>query len=643
MPTSTLTSLAILRVTVDRGGDYLEYLRPLVLYVLNSHGSDPIVADDVALAIRNQFGLAVPSATIQLVLKRIAKRGGISRDHGQYWLEGKLEDTNLEQRRADAKAQIDSVVASLLEYSQDSSHPLGDKEEAAVAVCAFLAEFDVACLKAYLQHSTIPDVGGNHGREIVLVSCYVRELYMRQDEQFLNFVTLMQGHMLANALLCPSLGQLPESFRGVDFYLDTPILLDLLDLEPPVKYDAARDLVRQLIGLGGTVSALTHTRDEVVRVLKHAGDKLESVGGSDERGIILESRRRGRTRSDLLLMVEQIDDLLDQANIEIKPTPRYVEEFQIDEAEFEKLLSQEITYVNPRAQADDINSVRSIYVLRGRSMPSSLERAKAVLVTSNASFAHAAWQYGKDVESSLAVSSVITNFTLANAAWLKRPLEFIATPRTQLLAAVYAALEPSEALLTRYMSEIERLQEAGQFSERDLQLLRSSSSAYAELMYFTLGEDAALTEETPLQTLQRVTAEIRAEDEHKLQESEEAHRATQEKLVEGQHNYRAVGEKLVSRCVRRSHRYATVVSLVLSAVLLAGLTSAAWLSSDYGIMRWSATVVSGAVVLWQGLAMILPWDVLRFHDFFRRSLFRRLVAREAKDLEFDLETLNIQL
>ncbi len=643
MPTSTLTSLAILRVTVDRGGDYLEYLRPLVLHVLKGYGADPIKDEAVARAVEEQFGLLVPASTIQLVLKRIARRGGIVRDHGQYKLRGELEAIDLESRRLEAERRIDSVVAGLYDFSQGSPHPLESKAEAASAICAFLAEFDVTCLKAYLQRSTIPDLGNNHSREIILVSYYVRALYLRKDEQFANFVTLMQGHMLANALLCPDLEQLPESFRTVEFYFDTPLLLDLLDLEPTVKYDAARDLVNQLVRLGGSVLTFTHTRDEVVRVIRHAADRLDSVDGSDERGIILESRRRGRTRSDLMLMVEQIDEFLDDAGIEVKSTPRYREEFQIDELALKALLVEEVAHVNPRAEADDINSVRSIYVLRGRLVPTALERSRAVLVTNNTSFARAAWRYGQDVESKLAVSSVITNFTLANTAWLKRPLEFLATPRMHLLAAAYAALVPSEALLTRYMQEIERLQTSGKFSERDLQLLRSSSSAHTELMYFTLGEDAALTEETPAQTLERITAEIRAEDECRLQASEDAHQVTREKLAEGELSYRTIGENVVNRCSRKARRYSMWISLAVSVLLLVGLSSGSWISSDIGPIRWLVSAISALLLAWQGLAIVLPWDVMRANELLRRRILRRMITRETRDLKIDLTDLNLDL
>ena len=42
MSAETLTSLAMLKVHVDQGQDYLDYLRPFILQILVAHTPDPI-------------------------------------------------------------------------------------------------------------------------------------------------------------------------------------------------------------------------------------------------------------------------------------------------------------------------------------------------------------------------------------------------------------------------------------------------------------------------------------------------------------------------------------------------------------------------------------------------------------------------
>ena len=53
------------------------------------------------------------------------------------------------------------------------------------------------------EETAIPGVQGSHPTDIVLVSDYVQELQRMNPERFESFLILVQGHMLANALMCP--------------------------------------------------------------------------------------------------------------------------------------------------------------------------------------------------------------------------------------------------------------------------------------------------------------------------------------------------------------------------------------------------------------------------------------------------------
>ncbi len=80
MATNTLTSLAILKVNVDQGRDYLDYLRPFILQILVEYKPDPITDTVVSKHIRERFGLEIPERTVQIVLRRLAKTHVINRE-----------------------------------------------------------------------------------------------------------------------------------------------------------------------------------------------------------------------------------------------------------------------------------------------------------------------------------------------------------------------------------------------------------------------------------------------------------------------------------------------------------------------------------------------------------------------------------
>jgi hypothetical protein len=198
------------------------------------------------------------------------------------------------------------------------------------------------------------------------------------------------------------------------------------------------------------------------------------------------------------------------------------------------VISEEIHYYNPRALEFDINSIRSIYTLREGTTPRFLEDALAVLVTSNSALARAAFEYGREFETTREVTSVISDFSLANMAWLKAPLAAPDLPKSEVIAACYAALEPPEHLWSKYVGEIDRLQALGGISVRDHEVLRYSTKARDELMNLTLGAEGEFSAQTIPEILERVKAELVAEQKAMLekqgQEHEAARRGTCQRL-----------------------------------------------------------------------------------------------------------------
>ena len=166
--TSTLTSLAVLKVNVDQRRDYLDYLRPFALQALTHKHLEPITDHTVAQVIEREFGLIIPQRTIQLVLKRLSRSHLITRTSGTYHITGVLPNPRLSERRAEAERHIDTILLALQEFSQSSVNPVRDTQEAVYAVTDFLSRFDISCLRAYLRETAIPPLNGSHPQSIVL-------------------------------------------------------------------------------------------------------------------------------------------------------------------------------------------------------------------------------------------------------------------------------------------------------------------------------------------------------------------------------------------------------------------------------------------------------------------------------------------
>ncbi|MDD4101113.1 MAG: hypothetical protein PHU80_00595 [Kiritimatiellae bacterium] len=635
MSTATLTSLAMLKVNVDQGRDYLDYLRPFILQVLCDHNPSPITDAGVRDFIREDFGLEIPERAVQMVLKRLTRKYPLKRELGVYLISGDLPNPRIAAGKADADRHIRAVVAGLKDLSKNTSRPIASDEEAVQAICMFLSEFNIPCLRAYLRGTAIPPVENHDDALVVLVSKYVLSLHDSDPERFSSFLIVVKGHMLANALLCPDLQKAPKTYNGVSFYFDTPLLVRILGLEGQAKQTAVENLITLLQNLGARVAVFSHSRSELERVVRGAADYIDSPNGRG--AIILEARRTGKTKSDVLIIAGQIDDMLDKAGIEVVRTPHYDEAYQIDESAFAGVLKDEVSYHNPRAKEDDINSVRSIYALRHGSAPMNVEHAKAVLVTSNSGFAHAAYEFGKDFEETREVSSVISDFSLANMAWLKAPMGAPDLPMTEVIAFSYAALQPSKELLDKYLSEIDKLEKRGTITERDHQLLRSSDLAQRELMNLTLGEEEALSEKTIAETLDRVTSEIKKEESAKYKAEQTQHRQTQQTLASEREEKQAVQKRLYWRCYRNANSCAGLISGLLSLFLLVGLGAGIGLTSNNRVTGWILVAGMGILILVTLGNLMVGTTVAGLHRWVHKRCLTWFLKRESKAIGFDLE------
>jgi len=630
---STLTSLAMLKVTIDQGGDYLDYLKPFVLHVLSKYRPSPIIDSKIKEFIIKEFGLEIPERTIQIVLKRLSKRYPIRKQEGIYQIEGNIPDQDITLKKAEATRHINSVIEGLIEFSQNTGSPISDRDAANKAIINFLAQFDVSCLRAFLRGTTIPEVKAQNKSDLILVSKYVIRLQQTNPDRFKSFMVMVQGHMLANALLAPDLQNTPNSFDEITFYFDTPLLIHLLGLEGLQKQNAVKDLINLLHRLKGKLAIFSHTKEELEKVIIAAANNLDKKGARG--AIIREARLNNKTKSEFLLIINQLDFILKEYNIETKATPPYDHSFQIDEEAFEEILEDEIAYYNPNARFYDINSVRSIFVLRKGLNPSTLEKAKAILVTSNSAFARAAWKYGQIVNQSHEVSTVITDFSLANISWLKVPLGAPSLPMNEILAYSYAALEPSQQFLDKFINEIDKLEKSGKISPRDHQLLRSSPLVQDELMSLTLGQEDALTEDSVMETLRRVTEEIKKEEAEKFAAEKEAHNQTKKRLSELLEKEKRIQERIYWQCEKKANIGSWISFVLIIIILLLGLFGASIVTNNILIkLLLKGAGILTAIVYFIDLVFGIPLNNFRLN--IKRQLLNWCIKKESKKFELDI-------
>jgi len=573
--TTTLTSLAILKVDIDEGNrDYIDYLAAFVVEGLAIRRPEVVTESNVVALLNDEFGFRIPAKAVQTVLRRIAKSTSylLLRDRA-YFIASALPKPSMSIRRAAAEQQIQAVIDNLCNFSREIGvNPEWTPEKATSAIVSFLGNFAIDCLKTHVFNTVLPSIPESGVKEHYIVGRFVSDAYAKNQELFNSFIVLVKGQMYANALTCPDLQSLDKKFRTLTCYLDTPVVLNLLGLHGKAYEAAAKELVDLVTDLTGSLRIFHHTFEETLGVLRFSIENYDNLRADNR--TLRELRSTYKPKSDLILLAGNLEERLTALKVRVVETPPYKEKYQINEETLREALQEEIGYLGAGTLDYDVNSVRSIYVKRKGATPVRLEDAGAVLVTSNRLFAKAAYEEGKTHNSSREVSPVITDYSLANISWLKSPLKRPTMPEKETLALCYAGMEPSKALVEKYVSTMDTMRKRGEITEDDHALLRASSMAQTDLMGLTMGDDEALTEKSISKILTDVKAALVTDltDRHQKAEAEsQAQRLALETSLTEEIQRRKRTRARIDKIARNTARTILSIPLVsVSALLLMG-------------------------------------------------------------------------
>jgi hypothetical protein len=508
----SLASLSLL-ITFDKEykQDYLDYLTPFIIDIFRANDLQGITKQVIQEAFKTSFGLYLPIQPIELALKRLTNNrvlrasplyGGIYSPGSRY----PKTPRRLDEEKSACLVSIRGVMVALMAFAADSFKVTWSPEQATDAVTGYLANYAIDCLKACFDRSTIAFV--DHVKESdFVVNAFVKAVLETGGELSEQVVTLVKAQMLANSLLCPDIGRESQDFSRVTLFLDTPLVLRLLDLDTDAAHCAAQETLELCRKLGSRIAVFSHTATETYGVIKGSAihmDDPKFIGGR----LIREMHNRGTTAEELLLIADGLEACLANLGVEVIDTPAHDPKYEISEIHLDSALEEEIKYLHARARQFDIDSIRAIYTIRSGKAPRTLESCKAVLVTTNSRLARIAFQFGQSFEDSREVSTVVSSFSLANLAWLKGGYLSSTLPKAEMLSLAYAALQPSNAFWERFFEVEARMREQGFGTPAQHAVLRYSPQAQKHLMNLTLGDEDKITAKTVQELVERAESEI---------------------------------------------------------------------------------------------------------------------------------------
>lgn len=510
-PASALVGYAVLRANYNADApSYLDNFQPFILSVLAGSGRSFLEKSAISDTIREQFGITIPSLVVSKLIRRTNKLG-LTKAVGQ-----------------DAVALTESGLNSTPAIAEEITL-YGRKQQELVEHFRIFVEHNYPshvellkldlgkALAEYFDRQAVPllneslrgrarSSSDSQGLEF-LVSAFVSRLAESDQARFAYVVEAAKGAMLASVLVIDTSG-LSASLDKLSLVLDTPIMMDALGFHGDLPEAAAEQVLALARSQGAKLVTFEHSVGEVHGILESIEGSLRRGGRSKSTASgYLHFAESGYSPADVMVLKGQVGGMLEGLGIKVISRPDNYYEYGLNESKLEEHIQQKVRYLQDATRVNDVTSLSAVHRLRHGTRDNSLERSRAVLVTSNSNLVAAALEFDRNNHG---FALAVTLEALASILWVRTPAAASDAPKQVLLATAFAGMQPSVNLWSRYLDEIDKLEKSDAVTPDEAIVLRSSAVSRESLMEETLGDPEALTAESPVEILSRIKTEATA-------------------------------------------------------------------------------------------------------------------------------------
>lgn len=636
---NTLISLAILKEQINNNEDYLSYFNPFIIGILKTLDLSTKINDELIRdKLHSVCGLKLPKRIVQLMLKKVAKKGILTKKNGIYTIvQEKLEkQENVLAKTGTIKSNLSDLINDFSRFCKEKYQQILNEEDALDAFIQFLSKFSVSAIRLSISGTAFEVPEKNKDVNLIYVSQYVLTIFKTDRKRFEEFEVLLKGNMIANSIVSETLIDIPQTFKDVVFYLDTPIIVELYGLDGAILEEAADELLELVKKIGGKFAVFKHTKDETSSLIRRAAEQYD-VPKSRLNNKILENLMETKlSKADLQLKSEKLSDFLKSKDIKTVEDPDIKKEYCINENLLSKLMDEYVGQYNDRAKKQDIRSVNNIYQLRENKSVNRLEEGRAVFVTNNSKLASAIHEYGRTMSDENNVSAVITDFSLANMAWLKAPFGACNLQRIELLSMAYLSLQPSNELLQKYLTEIEKMQKDESLSDSDYFLLTCQINN-SELVTYTLGNDDALTKENIMSLLERIKTEIKGEESAKHEKTKNELTITKKELDDSKSELSKITQRVIWNSKEYANKTLGFIKVLMIFIIIVGLIPQipiiSFIPSKYDWIRWIS--LFGTIL--SGISLLTGFCIFNWLEKYEKHLETKYIRKQEK--KFDIKIL----
>lgn len=579
----TIISLAILKVNQDKyQKDYLDNFVPFVATLIKIKDYNEIDVNTICSDFQEEFGLTIPYHPMLILLNRAKKRGIIKQEQKTYYPnKDKIKDYDFSDKSEEQITEYDTFIGTFIDFAKDKFSIDITKDDADAAFISCLKQHDMELLFAAENNSILPEIKSSTSLNFLAYK-FICNIYESRSEYFGLVKNMAIGHMLSAPLLYDNFDRFKGKLSKTNIFLDTNFIIRLLGYDGDLRKAAYNDLINVFKEHKNSLYIFQHTFEEVKGILSDALIWIDNprYDPSKASQVLKYFRHNDYSKSDIDLEIAELEDNLDEKKIIIRaaPDPNEYQEFQINEEKLHEFITDVYKEFVPLEEIElkdfviqrDIKSISAISKYRRGSNPSSIKDVRCIFVTTNNSLALACKKFeDSQAEYRNFIPSCVTDVFLGTIVWIQSPVKFYSLNEKKLLADCYAALQPNELLLKKYIDQLEKLKNRGEIGDEQYYLMKTNRMAMNLLQESTLGDHNNFTDRTPEEIWEEMSRSIKKEGEQKYL----AEKEKRQKIQEGLNREKRKTENFNKRAEQIAHSLSIILSALLGFLFICGIVS----------------------------------------------------------------------
>jgi hypothetical protein len=525
-----ITNLAVVQSNYDQNcRDYLDCFVPLMATLIARKRYSRLDPDDIEKVVSDftaEFGIKMKHYPAVSLIRRCKRIGIIHDDNGAIAIDlVRIAKYDITLAAVRFERESDALIHEVSHFCSDRYSHECTVEEVETSLALYLDEFDQDILRTSIEGVRLPTLR-ERKRLRYYIHSFILEAYTNKPETFERIVRVSVGHMLSSVLVARDTGEKDNAYkgkmRGVRVYLDTSFLLGLLGVDGEYRRQVCSGLVYDLLNAGAILCYCETIEMELEGVTEECRRAMGSTSDRTLRVRRIRLQRHGLSETQIQYIIANRSSILKNHSIIKEEFPDIGTNFSryIDVKSLEKHIHAVYLENNPAFDANrelqksriarDISVISGIYRLRDYASPKSIAQSRAIFVTPNGGLAKASYLYEKERLENVQpiINPCVTETFIGTLIWIQQPARIIAGSSKRVLAQCYAAIQPSDQILAKYLENIDRLQKSNTLAPEEYAAAISYTVALDILQNHTLGDPDMLgekeAEDIARETLSRI-------------------------------------------------------------------------------------------------------------------------------------------